>query len=130
MRLLAFLVAVTAMTTFCGTSSASVIILVNPNTPFIPLPDFSRGDFNANGTVDGEDLVYWTQGFGQPVWRGMTGTSGDANSDSVTDGNDFLAWQRNAVRSSPSNATVPEPSAIVLAGGALVWLASSRRRQK
>ncbi len=136
MRLLAFLVALTAMTTFCGTSPASVII-----TGHFPVPynHFRMGDFDVSGFVDSNDLTKWKSGFGYTGWSSPVGTNGDSNNDQAVDGTDFLTWQRNAGKraglvfaggSLPTSATVPEPSAAVLVGGALAWLASSRRCRK
>ena len=138
MRLLAFLVAVTATTIFCRTSSASVTISI-----YIPVPynHFTRGDFDVSGFVDDKDLSIWKASVGHTGWSNWQGTNGDANNDLVVDGSDFLVWQRNAGNRAglyfldPSlpavpAATVPEPSAAVLAGGAIAWVASSRRRRK
>jgi hypothetical protein len=76
------------------------------------------GDFNNDGTVDGQDLNVWKGNFG------LTGLAarflGDANLDFAVDGADFLIWQRNfgrtIVRQVPNGSiatTVPECSAVV-----------------
>jgi glucose/arabinose dehydrogenase len=80
------------------------------------------GDFNEDGTVDGDDLPFWQTGFGMTTGAGFE--DGDADSDGDVDGRDFLTWQRNiGVRSqdfplalnSPT-AAVPEPGTLVLLG--------------
>ncbi|MBA3484161.1 MAG: PEP-CTERM sorting domain-containing protein [Pirellulales bacterium] len=82
------------------------------------------GDFDGDGTVDGDDLAQWRGDFGGP--------GSDADGDGDSDGNDFLIWQRNLGQSSatPSAAAVPEPGALaLLAVGALGLAAAGRRRK-
>lgn len=86
------------------------------------------GDFDFDGTVDGDDLAVWRGAFGQT-------DQGDANGDGVTDGNDFLLWQRNfgaswAPVAAVAQAAVPEPSALVLAIGAIAMGLVAVRRQR
>ncbi len=98
-------------------------------TTFVPpVP----GDFNLDGSVDGEDLTQWMGDFG------TTGGS-DADTDGDSDGADFFAWQRNIdITGSPfASAQVPEPSTLLLAvvcavivvwrGRATTFLATSCR---
>jgi arylsulfatase A len=80
-------------------------------------------DFDADGVVDGGDLVIWQQHFGAAT------SQGDANNDGWVDGADFLTWQRQvgspAVASPAGGSSVAEPSGAALAmlsamiGGAL-----------
>ncbi|WP_172992014.1 PEP-CTERM sorting domain-containing protein [Lacipirellula parvula] len=131
MRLLASLLAVAAMTTFCSVGAASVTITINLPPYYEPIPysSFSMGDFDVSLSTDGTDLSTWKTNFGKEGFSRSWGTNGDANNDLVVDGADFLIWQRNASKPVvPASATVPEPSAIVLTGVALAYLASSRRR--
>ena len=86
-------------------------------------------DFNADGTVDGDDLAVLKQGFGS---ANPTLAAGDGNGDGVVDGADFLRWQREAMITEPpaEAAGVPEPSSLtLLAVAALVGHCSRSRRQ-
>ena len=80
------------------------------SNPFVELP----GDFDGSGVVDADDLVFWQ----------TTGMEGDY----------FLQWQQNLGRSwedlavSASIATVPEPTAGLLASLALALSLTIRRR--
>lgn len=83
------------------------------------VPPASSADFNHDGRVNGADLTIWRNSFG-------SGNGGDANGDGVTNGADFLVWQRQI---KASIAAVPEPSAIVMLLGCVLWrLSSSKRR--
>jgi T5SS/PEP-CTERM-associated repeat protein len=88
-------------------------------TLFLNVVNELAGDFNADGVVDGADLLRWKSNFG-------TGLGGDADRDGDSDGNDFLVWQRNSGSGlSPGHAAstaVPEPMALPLLG--VVGLAS------
>lgn len=90
-----------------------------------------EGDFNADGTVDGGDLIAWEAGYG-----------------SAYSGADFLTWQRNLGSSNPGStpltmnglvmyqsalaavAVVPEPTtaALLFSPLAMFSLLSRRRR--
>ena len=80
---------------------------------------FLAGDFDENGTVNGDDLADWKAGYGDLT--GATHAQGDADGDQDVDGADFLVWQRQ-VGSGPGatvgSAVVPEPAAVVLAATA------------
>jgi hypothetical protein len=85
------------------------------------------GDFDGDGTVDGDDLVQWKGDFG------VNGDS-DADGDGDSDGNDFLIWQRTLGPTPPGGATpavtgVPEPQSLALLVGAVGVLAGRRRRK-
>jgi hypothetical protein len=49
---------------------------------------FLKGDFDADGDVDGDDFRAWQSGFGTPNGA----AHGDADTDGDVDGDDFLAW--------------------------------------
>ncbi len=78
------------------------------------------GDFNGDGTVDGDDLTAWSAGVGTAT--GASYLNGDGDADGDVDGADFLVWQRNlgATTIPPSVAAaataIPEPSAVLLTG--------------
>jgi hypothetical protein len=84
------------------------------------------GDFDGDGTVDGDDLAQWRGDFGP-----ANGDS-DADGDGDSDGSDFLVWQRNLGQTgaTPATAAIPEPASAVVA-----WIAAAcgaigvRRRQ-
>ena len=89
----------------------------NPDGPLT-----GPGDFNGDGTVDGDDLTAWSAGLGMAT--GATPGDGDSDRDGDVDGADFLAWQRHlgatTIAATTAAATsVPEP-----AGMALVMVAS------
>lgn len=68
------------------------------------------GDFNGDGTVDGDDLSQWEGDFGINV-------DSDADDDGDSDGVDFLIWQQNEGTMAPLSATsaaVPEPASLLL----------------
>lgn len=72
------------------------------------------GDFSGDGSVNGEDLTAWTQGFGTRT--GAVPTDGDADLDTDVDGADFLAWQADFDGTSEVSAAqgIPEPAATLL----------------
>jgi glucose/arabinose dehydrogenase len=81
-------------------------------------------DFDGDGMVDADDLAIWKAGYGT---AGPNNDDGDANLDGSVDGMDFLAWQRQAGAGPPA-ASVPEPSAAILAIGVGLAVAACRRR--
>jgi hypothetical protein len=94
----------------------AVDILGNPRGASPDVGAFERiaaptADFNADGTVDGEDLA---------DWRGDFGVSSTSDADS--DGADFLLWQQQLGGSPAVTATtaVPEPNAAILAFASLL----------
>jgi hypothetical protein len=87
----------------------------------------SDGDFNEDGSVDGDDLAAWQAGFGR------TGDAahgdGDADGDLDVDGADFLRWQRQLEGAAPPDATtVPEPASAALMFSVLAVAAYANRR--
>ena len=82
-------------------------------TPVIPDPP----DFDGDGDVDGDDLVFITDSFG-------VDRAGDANNDGLTTGDDFLVWQRQYTEPLASTIAqiVPEPSSLALLASAMALL--------
>ena len=99
-------------------------------TGFLSTPGPSlEADFDSSNTVDGADLTIWQTGYG------LSGTAvksdGDANADMDVDGSDFLVWQNQNGMGIPLQAGavgVPEPSAGLLLGLALLLTGAARRR--
>ncbi len=92
---------------------------------------FPSADFNEDGSVGGEDLERWRDGFGRAhprVWRG----DGDEDGDNDVDGEDFLQWQRGLtpaeaiVAAAPVHA-VAEPTANCLGVAAAVLATAAGR---
>ena len=68
------------------------------------------GDFNGDGTVDGDDLSQWEEDFG-------INADSDADDDGDSDGNDFLIWQQNVNLPgglAAASTAVPEPASVLL----------------
>ncbi|MAT72562.1 MAG: sugar dehydrogenase [Planctomycetaceae bacterium] len=80
--------------------------------------ELTPGDFDANGMVDGADLVDWQAGYG--VLDTAATSDGDANDDGDVTGLDYLLWQQNFgdsslnVPATPAGARVPEPPTYAL----------------
>jgi hypothetical protein len=89
------------------------------------------GDFDSDGTVDGDDLTLWKAGFGTPT--GADAMDGDADADGDVDGADFLVWQTQlgATGATGAISAVPEPNSLCLGAGAaaLGIVASAVRRR-
>ena len=75
------------------------------------IPGALSSDFNSDGSVDGDDLCGWQEGFGAPI--SAQSFIGDADGDLDVDGGDFLVWQREFSIGSLASA-VPEPASILL----------------
>lgn len=82
-------------------------------------------DFNGDGAVDSEDLLWWDAAFGSSP--GAPGRLGDATGDGLVVGADFLSWQR-LVNGGSTLLTIPEPTAGALAALGLWALAGPRQR--
>jgi hypothetical protein len=86
------------------------------------------GDFDLDGDVDNGDLAQLQSNLGS---TSATYGQGDADLDGDVDGGDFLIWQRNfgALPAAVSNlaASVPEPTAALLAGLALALAGGAGR---
>jgi uncharacterized lipoprotein YddW (UPF0748 family) len=116
---------------FSGNGDAEIFLDTvshNPDGPLAaaPLP----GDFNADGSVDGDDLAVWKEHFGTAT--GAEVGEGDADGDGDVDGGDFLVWQQGVGGGGSGAAeavnAVPEPAGLGLLalGGAIVAVARPR----
>jgi hypothetical protein len=92
-------------------------------TPALP------GDFDKNDVVDANDLVTWSDHYGEQGNGNFL--DGDGDGDGDTDGRDFLVWQRQFGQTLAGDITavnaVPEPSGLVMAVAGLVFLAVHRQ---
>ena len=74
------------------------------------------GDYNGDGTVDGQDYDIWRANFGS-----QTFLAADGNGNGIVDAGDYVVWREHvgallgsgSVANSPAAAAVPEPSAVV-----------------
>lgn len=82
------------------------------------------GDVNLDGEVDFNDFLTLSTNFGQ---TSLTWTHGDLDCDGEVAFADFLTLSAN-FGGSAAQASVPEPSANVLALFSLIWLAAACRR--
>jgi len=88
----------------------------------VPLrPWASTADFNADGVVDGADLLVWQAGFGRA--SGAVSADGDADLDRDVDAADLRSWEAAfgvsalraaAARGGPRGSAVPEPALLAL----------------
>ncbi len=88
-------------------------------------------DFNADGSVDGQDLAIFSAGFG--ALSGADSSTGDADRDGDVDGGDFLRWQRGFHAAAPpvvaGQIVVPEPISAALILLAMTMSVAMRRLQ-
>jgi phospholipase/lecithinase/hemolysin len=90
------------------------------------LVDGLAGDFNADGSVDADDLAAWRMNYGVAS-AGRRG-HGDADGDQDVDGADFLAWQQQVTAGMALRLSAPEPSiGVQLALAVAAWGALRRR---
>jgi hypothetical protein len=83
-----------------------------------------RGDFNADGDVDGLDFLAWQRGLGT---TGALAGDGDADGDHDVDADDLNVWVDHFGQP-PILAAVPEPPAAVAAMLAAAAMAFSLRQ--
>jgi hypothetical protein len=79
------------------------------------LPAFAEADFEEDGDVDNNDLLFWETGYGTS--SGASHKQGNADADADVDGSDFLTWQRQytgAIALQSAQIAVPEPSSVWL----------------
>jgi hypothetical protein len=86
------------------------------------------GDFNADGSVDGQDFVVWQMNFPKASNAGVG--QGDADGDGDVDGADFVVWQTNFPFPAPGAGAspVPEPATWMLALLGALFSTSKLRR--
>lgn len=105
----------------------------------------TRADFDANGLVDGADLLKWQRGNGS-FGAGVTTASGNANTDSTVNDADLAIWKADFGHTSVGvgagavsygyvryvtggfASATPEPGAVILAGAGLAGLLLLRRK--
>jgi len=80
------------------------------------------GDYNRDGSVDGNDYQEWSRLYGGRSNNGSTAESyltADGDYDGFVSGNDFLIWQRS-LGASAASTSIPEPATILLVVTGLV----------
>jgi len=75
--------------------------------------DRAAGDFNADGRVDGRDLLQWQREAG--ALGVAPGSGADVTLDGAVDAADRAAWEAAFGPKSAAAAVVPEPSGLALA---------------
>ena len=112
-----------------GDFIAANMVAANLELPAVAL----QGDFNADGAVDGADLLAWQQQAGQNNFP-----HADEDHDGHVDGDDLKAWKhgRNFFNDDggnggpgPGSAAVAEPATLLPALLALAGFAARRRRE-
>ncbi|BBO36190.1 hypothetical protein [Lacipirellula parvula] len=87
----------------------------------------ANADFNGDSTVDGADFLIWQRGSG--IASGATLAQGDADGDGVVGPLDLEVWKTKfGGAATPAVAAVPEPTAALLMGAAVLSIVASRRR--
>lgn len=110
---------------WCGRPTLTNALWINfftpPTTTLLPVYALSEeltvplpGDYNPDGTVDAADYTVWRNALGQTG----SGLAADGDLSGVVDRGDFIVWKTNfgatASSGSPSNTSLPEPSAVWL----------------
>jgi hypothetical protein len=94
----------------------------------ITLSPIVPGDYDHDGTVDGDDFLVWQSGVGS-----STELVADGNDDGVVDANDLTIWKSHfgdgGGSTRASNAMVPEPAAVLLAATTTLAVAVVIRRR-
>jgi hypothetical protein len=86
-------------------------------------------DFNADGAVDGTDLLDWQRGLGQTI--GAAHSIGDADRDGDVDADDLSHWKGSfGTPAEAAAGTVPEPASTTLCGLALFGIVGERLRRR
>jgi hypothetical protein len=82
-----------------------------------------NGDFDANGTVDGNDFLVWQRGFGIDDGSAEL-TDGDADGDGSVDDADLQLWKEKFGEvSTPQGVAAPEPHGLSLTAVAAICVA-------
>jgi uncharacterized delta-60 repeat protein len=113
---------------YVGFSSTEATFGTQPQLSITYTMPIEPGDFNEDGSVDGEDLLIWQAAYGST-------DEGDADEDGDTDGRDLMIWQRNWTPAGGIQAftSVPEPCSwlmLLLGGLALPYRDRSRSRYR
>ncbi|WP_428307897.1 GH25 family lysozyme [Lacipirellula sp.] len=96
-------------------------------TQFLAVPP--TGDFNKDGTVDGNDFLIWQRNFGRT--SGVSLATGDANGDKLVNADDLQIWKSgfSGAAAVASVSAVPEPATVTLAIAAGLAVLNFRRRR-
>jgi hypothetical protein len=86
------------------------------NDVILQLVGISNADFDADGAVNGADLLTWQRNYG--VASGATTDIGDANGDGAVDEDDLVVW-KSQFGDAASTSPIPEPNSFLLMVGSL-----------
>jgi hypothetical protein len=86
------------------------------------------GDYNIDGTVDGNDYPEWRKAFAQ---TSAPYSYADGNHDGIVDAADYIVWRSRKDRNVTGNGSsqLPEPTVISLTSASLLLLAGYKRRR-
>jgi hypothetical protein len=107
-----------------GTDSDVVLIGLSSQTLAV-----DDADFDGDNDVDGNDFLIWQRGLG----AGNSNATGDADNDLDVDANDLAIWKTQFGTGGsvvPAVASIPEPSAIVLALGLICGVLRAKTMQR
>lgn len=114
---------------FGGATATSAVVLSDGGESLTLMLDFILGDYNRDGAVDAADYTLWRDTQGQPVAQAGMGADGDG--DGFIGPGDYRVWLDHYGVKTPAVTTVPEPSALGVAIGAvLVPLGAARRSRR
>jgi hypothetical protein len=102
------------------------VVLIGLSSQTIAVDD---ADFDGDNDVDGNDFLIWQRGLG----TGNSNATGDADNDADVDANDLAIWKTQFGTGGsvvPAAASIPEPSAIVLALGLIYGVVRAKTMQR
>jgi len=107
---------------FDGSAGQAALLSID----FDPTNIFVFGDFNDDGAVDVADFQILLANFN----TGTTFAEGDSTFDGVVDLHDFIDFRQSFEAAAAGAASVPEPSAMILAMLALAGFARTFQRRR
>jgi hypothetical protein len=100
-----------------------VLTFSGPSSVTVVFPPQMAGDFDRNGSVNGDDYTKWTSTFGSTV---TFFAGADGNGNGQIDAADYTVWRDNLGRGAA--AAVPEPNTLMLAILSSGLMLSRRKR--
>lgn len=86
------------------------------------------GDYDANGLVETADYDAWSEAYGSTA--APAGSGADGNGDGVVDAADYTVWRDAYDSAAPATATIPEPSAGLIAAAVVACGITHRLRHE